>query len=244
MTILRALAIACLLAAPSSAAWEENQCVQCHESERLPISLGHSFEEWQASSHARAGVGCEKCHGGDASLADASQAHRNVKPASDPASLIHASRLVATCGACHAKQHQAYEQTVHARQAAQHSAGANCSTCHGSMATSLPSPADLRTRCAVCHDKPVHAQEALSVLAAAKIQLYRTRRAIESVQAEDAQWYAGALERFHEMEKAYGDVSLRWHTFATKSVLRSSRDLLKLAKLLAEEATLRKKMDR
>jgi hypothetical protein len=80
------------------------------------------------------------------------------------------------------------------------------------------------------------------VWAAAKIQLYRTRRAIETVEAKDAEWYAGALKRFHEMEETYVDISLQWHRFATKSVLQRSRDLLRLAKLLDEEAGLRKKM--
>jgi hypothetical protein len=245
MTALRIVTAVLLLAAPLSAAWEGNQCVQCHEAEKLPISLGHSFEEWRASNHARAGVGCEKCHGGDASATDENEAHRNVEPALNPQSLVHVSRLVKTCGACHAKERAAYEQTVHARQVAERNAGATCSTCHGSMATSLPSPADLRSRCAVCHDKPVLAQEALSVLAAAKLQLYRTRRAMEAVgSAKDADWYSGALERFHGMERTYNDISLRWHTFAMKGVLKSSRDLLKLAKLLDEEVRLRNRMDR
>jgi hypothetical protein len=243
MMVLRVLTIVSCLAAPLAAAWEDNQCVQCHESQNLPISLGHSFDEWRASSHARAGIGCEKCHGGDASATDQSTAHRNVEPASDVQSMVHTSRLVTTCGTCHPKEREAYEQTVHARQVSDRQGGATCSTCHGSMATSLPSPADLRSRCAVCHDKPVLAQEALSVLAAAKVQLFRTRRAIQAVGDKDAEWYAGTLQRFHKMEQAYGEISMKWHTFAMKEVLGSSRDLLKLAKLLDEEVKLRTKMD-
>jgi hypothetical protein len=242
MTFLRVLTIVCFLAAPLSAAWEENQCVQCHQTEKLPISLGHSFDEWRASNHARAGVGCEKCHGGDASVMDEGKAHQDVKPASDPASKVHVRHMVTTCGACHAKEREAYEQTVHARQVADRQGGATCSTCHGSMATSFPSPADLRSRCAVCHSKPVQAQAALSVWAAAKIQLYRARRAIEAVEGKDTEWYAGALKRFHEMEKTYRDISMQWHRFATKGVLRNSHDLLKLGKLLDEEAGVHKRM--
>lgn len=244
MAVVRVLTVLCVFAAPLSAAWEENQCVQCHEAEKLPVSLGHSFDEWRASSHARAGVGCEKCHGGDASLTDEGKAHRNVKPASEPESMVYASHLVTTCGACHAEQRQAYERTVHARQVAGRKAGATCFTCHGSMATSLPSPSDLRSRCAVCHEKPVKAQASLTVLAASKIQLYRTRKAVEAAKGVDAEWYRGAVDRFHKLELAYRDISLRWHTFATDKVLPESRNLLKLAKLLDEEARLQMELHR
>jgi hypothetical protein len=44
------------------------------------------------------------------------------------------------------------------------------------------------------------------------------------------------------MEETYVDISLQWHRFATKSVLQRSRDLLKLAKLLDEEAGVHKRM--
>ena len=85
---LLAAAVLLLTLGTARGAWEGNQCVACHEAERLPISLGHTFQEWHASAHARGGVGCEKCHGGDASAADAAVAHRGVLPGSDPKSLV------------------------------------------------------------------------------------------------------------------------------------------------------------
>jgi len=69
--VLRAVILIVALVVPAQAAWEGNHCVTCHEAERLPISLGHSFEEWHASAHARGGVSCEKCHGGDPTASDA-----------------------------------------------------------------------------------------------------------------------------------------------------------------------------
>jgi formate-dependent nitrite reductase cytochrome c552 subunit len=242
-TVLHAIILIVALVAPAQAAWEGNHCVSCHESEKLPISLGHSFEEWSASAHARGGVGCEKCHGGDPTASDAAVAHRGVLPASEAGSLVSAQHLPQTCGACHAQQLQAYASTVHARQVAEHGRGATCFTCHGSMATSLPSPAELSARCGVCHKKPVQAQAALAVLATAKIRLYRMNRILETAKAADPAWHADAEHRFHDLERTYRDIVLKWHTFAMDAVLRDTRDLLKLTKLLDEETAVKSRME-
>ena len=169
-TAVAPCALLCVLARADRvpAAFEGNHCVSCHETERLPISLGHSFEEWHASAHARAGVGCEKCHGGDPSVSDAAAAHRGVLPAMEADSMVHTRRIVATCGACHPKELAAYQGTIHARQVQERGTGATCFTCHGSMATSLPSPSELSARCGVCHKKPIQTQAALAVMAMAK----------------------------------------------------------------------------
>ncbi len=236
---LGAVVLAVALAAPAGAAPAGNQCALCHEIERLPISLGHSFEEWQASAHGRGGVGCEKCHGGDPAASDPTVAHRGVLPAAEPGSKVNAQQLAATCGACHAPELEAYSTTVHAQQVRESGQGATCFTCHGSMATSLPSPSELNARCSVCHKKPVEAQVALAVLASAKIRLRRTKRALDAARAPDPAWHEEALRRFHDLERSYGGITLRWHTFAMQAVLQDSRDLLALAKLLDEEAAVR-----
>jgi hypothetical protein len=235
---MRAVVLILMLVAPAGAASEANQCVQCHETERLPISLGHSFEEWRASAHGRAGIACEKCHGGDPSVADVTTAHHGVLPASDEASLVSPKHVPATCGACHSPELQAYSTTVHAKQVAKDGHGATCLTCHGSMATSLPSPTELSARCAVCHKKPVQAQMALVMLASSKIRLRRTGRGLEAANV-DPTWHAEALQRFHALERSYADIALKWHTFAMDAVIRDSHDLLRLTKLLDDEAAVR-----
>ena len=73
---------------PALLAAEENQCVSCHETEHLPISLGHSFDEWRVSTHGKVGVACEKCHGGDPTISEAKQAHVGVLPTTSPDSLV------------------------------------------------------------------------------------------------------------------------------------------------------------
>jgi hypothetical protein len=226
-----------LLGTPA-AAGPANQCVACHETEVLPISLGHSFDEWRHSVHGRSQVGCERCHGGDPAATDPAAAHRGVLPVSDAGSKVHPAHLPATCGACHAPELQAYGETIHARKVKTEARGATCFTCHGAMATSLPSPAELNARCAVCHEKPVGAQPALAYLAAAKIHLYRTRRAVDALRAAKPDWHHEAVGRLHGLEKTYRDLQIRWHGFETARVLDESKDLLRLAKILAEEATI------
>ena len=235
-TMLLAAAIALEVALPALAASQKDQCIVCHETEVLPISLGHSFAEWRASAHGRAAVGCEKCHGGNPRAARISEAHQGVLPTADAESMVHPTRLPATCGACHARQLAAYADTVHARELKTRGSGATCFTCHGAMATGFPSPAELSARCAVCHPKHIQVQAALIMLAAAKTQLRRTQRTLEATRAANPSWYKGALGRFHDLERDYGATELKWHTFKMDEVLQETRDLLKLAKVLDEEA--------
>ena len=230
------LVLAIVVGLVASGRAEQNQCVTCHENEKLPLTLGHSFADWRASVHGHGGVGCEKCHGGDPSAATAAAAHVGVASASDPQSLVAPGRLPGTCGACHAKELAAYADTVHARELKKSHTGATCFTCHGAMATSLPTPRELAERCAVCHKRPTEAEAALIVLVSAKSQLYRTRRAMDAAKAVNPSWHENALPRFHDLEHDYQAIQMRWHTFAMRKVLQDSRDLLKIAQGLAAEA--------
>jgi hypothetical protein len=235
-TGFRAFALVIGLATTVHAGWENNQCVKCHETEILPITLGHSFADWRASAHAHGGVGCEKCHGGDPRSTQAEKAHAGVRPSTDPQSLVHPTHLPETCGACHRAELDAFQGTVHARQLREKGSGATCFTCHGAMATSLPTPRELTARCAVCHDKPVEAHSALVVLAMAKARLYRARRAMDEAKTADPSWHAAALGRFHDLERDYHAIQVQWHVFGMKETLESSRDLIKLAEALTDEA--------
>jgi hypothetical protein len=132
---------------------------------------------------------------------------------------------------------------VHAKEVAEKGQGATCLTCHGSMATSLPSPNELGARCASCHDKPMQAQVALVMLASAKVQLQRTGRAVAAASV-DPQWHTEALQRFQSLERSYVDIALKWHLFAMDAVVHESHDLLKVTKLLDEEAGVRAGMRR
>jgi nitrate/TMAO reductase-like tetraheme cytochrome c subunit len=238
LVLAASLGLAAVAGAADKAA-ERNQCVDCHEVEHLPISLGHSITEWRASAHGHAGVGCEKCHGGDPRAHDAEKAHVGVLSATDPKSLVNIHNLAAMCGSCHKEELKAYKSTVHAEEVTKDGEAATCVTCHGAMATSLPSPTELKSRCTVCHDRPVEARAALTWLAAAKTELRRVQRSLETAKTAVPEWHKDALVRFHGMEKDYAEIALKWHTFHMDSSLKKSRDLLELAKLLNEEARLK-----
>ena len=238
-SICFASALVALCIASGAYAGEQNQCVACHEVELLPISLGHSFDDWRGSAHARGGVGCEKCHGGDPEATDAEAAHRGVLPASESGSLVNPARIPATCGTCHAKQLAAFDATVHARQLKSKAGGATCSTCHGAMATSLPSPGELSLRCAVCHKKPVEAQAALVVFASSKLRMRRLHRTLEAMKSTEPAWHREALTRFHDLERMYSEIELEWHRLETRKVVNHSKDLLHLTENLQEEAAIR-----
>lgn len=237
------LLIGLLLVAPQGAsgaeAESENHCVSCHDQRRLPIALGHSFDEWRVSPHASHGVGCEKCHGGDASASDVEVAHRGVRPVSDPASMVHPRNLAATCGACHEAELEAYAETVHAKQVETSGNGATCMTCHGAMAASLPSPAEMDARCAVCHDQPLQARVALVMLAQAKIELHRTALLLDRLQPSEPEWHTEAVGRLRALDRDYAALQLTWHTFHMKQTLEESKAILKLVDLLDKEARVR-----
>jgi len=235
--------VLCVASRPYAAA-AENQCVVCHEQEPQPIAFGHSFEAWRHSLHAQHDVTCEKCHGGDPAAKDRASAHAGVLPATDPKSLIDASHLGSTCGGCHDKEFAAYEKTIHSKRIQRLGKAATCMTCHDAMATSLPSPAELSSRCAACHEEPLEAHIALVTLAGAKSRLSRTRRDIEAMKAVDPDWHRNALERLRDLDERYHRIQLEWHTFAVQEVLRDSRDVLALGKLLNEEALKRAAMQR
>jgi hypothetical protein len=229
-------AIVLALVVTARAEWETNECVQCHKREVLPITLGHSFPDWHASVHARGGVGCEKCHGGDPRATSAEIAHRAVRPADDPESMVHPTRLPATCGTCHKSELERFAGTVHARELAAKGRGATCFTCHEAMATSLPTPRELSARCGVCHEKPHQAQTALSMVAMTKTKLYRTRRLMDAARTANPAWHNEAIGRFHGLEREYATIQVKWHTFDTEAVIQETRDLLKLTDALASEA--------
>jgi len=215
-----------------------NACVTCHQREVLPITLGHSFDDWRGSAHGRGGVGCEKCHGGDPSASDAAAAHKGVLPADQADSLVNPRHLAATCGACHARERDVYVDTVHARGVQSEGRGATCFTCHGAMATSLPSPNELGARCAACHKKPLQAEAALAVLATAKTQLRRTQQAVDGTRTTNPTWHPTGVERFHALEREYSAIQVEWHHFKMTTVLKQSGDVLKLAKSLADDAAI------
>ncbi|MDP1572316.1 MAG: cytochrome c3 family protein [Vicinamibacterales bacterium] len=144
------------LATPAAA--QTSRCADCHlanaESPTVNWSAFASrhLSDWDHSPHQRANVGCEKCHGGDATTFERFQAHQGMLNSRNPASPVHPANLPATCGTCHTGPFVAFQKSHHFELLkAGNNAVPTCSTCHGEVGANLLSPRALQNACATCH---------------------------------------------------------------------------------------------
>lgn len=107
----------------SVAADTKDNCIDCHS--RLKDKTGQVVSIYQTSTHSRASVGCDGCHGGDSSQSDKSKAHGGhfiARP--------DASATLEMCGACHRQPLEFFKKSRHI--AARPNAGRlDCAECHG-----------------------------------------------------------------------------------------------------------------
>jgi len=79
----------------------QSRCADCHFSRPDAPAADH-LSDWDRSAHSRNNVGCEKCHGGDATTFESLLAHRSILNSTNPASPVNRRNLSTTCGTCHA----------------------------------------------------------------------------------------------------------------------------------------------
>ena len=72
-------------ALPASA---QNRCADCHFANPTAPARDH-LQAWDRSAHSRNNIGCEKCHGGDATTFESFQAHRGILNSANPASPVN-----------------------------------------------------------------------------------------------------------------------------------------------------------
>jgi len=167
-----------------------SRCVGCHFANPTAPARDH-IESWNASPHRLNGVGCESCHGGDATSFDVVVAHRDVLASLNPASPVHRSNLPTTCGRCHTGPYVAFQQSRHFELLNQgERRGPTCTTCHGAVAARLLSPRGLEQQCAQGHGpnsavprvgRPEAARLLLEGIADVRASLNATRRLINEV---------------------------------------------------------------
>ena len=87
---------------PTSASAQQSSCADCHYANPTAPAPQH-LSDWELSAHGRNRVGCEKCHGGDAStlrIVSGSQGHpaelQSRQPGPSPQSCRHVREL--SCG--------------------------------------------------------------------------------------------------------------------------------------------------
>lgn len=224
----------------SSSAAAQSSCVACHESASGVAYLEHDFADWKASPHAKAGISCESCHGGDPAKKDKREAHQAVLPSGDPKSRVYFTSVPRLCGTCHAAEEDAFRKSRHARELALTGRGPNCVTCHGSMANHVLAPRELELTCTLCHRKPTRAYATLLSLGTAsralqKLDLEVARAAklgVDAAQQESAQAKARSV---------YQGALIDWHTFRMEPVLKASQEAARQAALASRELELKEK---
>ena len=149
--ILTAVVLSCT---PDSAAAQpprQSRCADCHFAQASQFATSH-ITSWEVSAHSRANVGCDGCHGGNATTFEAFLAHREVLPPSNPSSPVHRSQIVTTCGRCHAGPFVNFQESRHFQLwKSGNTAVPTCVTCHSDTGSRLMSPKALEGQCASCH---------------------------------------------------------------------------------------------
>jgi len=144
--------LALLLNAPT--AWAQmhpSLCADCHVANQGKPNPLHLLE-WDSSPHARAGVGCEKCHGGDPNTVESFLAHKSIVRGRGPETPVHPASLPRTCGSCHHGPYAQFQKSRHSSLLAQKQYnGPTCSTCHGYSGAYTLSPNSLEKQCNACH---------------------------------------------------------------------------------------------
>jgi hydroxylamine dehydrogenase len=107
-------------------------CLDCHKDVTPKVTV-----RWKKSAHARAGIGCARCHG------------KNVKASHDHTAYAEPDR----CAACHKQIVGQWKQSRHGRPSGEgERAGALCSSCHSVHGTGKALPAKPEV-CARCHSR-------------------------------------------------------------------------------------------
>jgi len=180
---------------PPTDPYAHNACVQCHRD--LP---GRSAEivgvQWRHSVHYAANVGCDGCHGGDASLTrdqfDSDEAFKHAshqdrnpeflilhRPQQEFVSEVRGRSVSYFCGRCHAEIKEKHLGSPHGDFG-----DPTCLYCHG-QGSHLIQPAttdiiDTRSRAEAGRCSPCHAAATMQAVARIKKIMVDTEQRIET----------------------------------------------------------------
>lgn len=238
---MRVLGLAAVLVMTAVAAGAEGKgsCVDCHRRLNGHLVAAHNFSDWNKSAHARAGVSCESCHGGDAAAKDVAAAHRGMLRASDPKSLIYFTRVPQTCGACHDAELKAFQTSAHYKELESSGKGPNCVTCHGSMANVVLGPRELEHTCALCHRQPTQAFAARLELDSADAMVRGAAAALKKARSGGAQDLAPQEKSYREIVDLQRSTAIQWHTFKMADVLAGDAEVKRRVTALLGELKLK-----
>lgn len=199
--------------------WGSNTCVDCHGSLASGKKTPHSVAEWSQSAHARAGITCDRCHGGDATQPSAAPAHTGVIPSRKPTSPLYFNKIPATCGGCHAPEFAEFKKSYHFAELQRTGRGPNCVTCHGPIGLRVLEPRQMELACSLCHTQPTRADEALVTLNQAGALL----KAWEAHPQKETSLLADTQRRYVQIQR-------KWHAFKMEDVLKEAKAIVQTAR--------------
>jgi predicted CXXCH cytochrome family protein len=215
------------------AAFKNNNCVTCHAKLMSPFRLTSRYGEWHVSQHKEKLVGCEKCHGGDASLSDEKKAHAGVQVASHPQSRLHPKNLAETCKSCHAEITNSFVESKHYQNLTSAGLGPSCNTCHAHMASEvIYTPEQTAKLCASCHDStnalmpkrpeiPGKADEAMQAIRRASVVTLWAERLVEESQKKKVD-VGDAARELKVVRAQLAEAKISWHAFNIDTVRRKA----------------------
>lgn len=220
-----------------------DSCAACHRTMEGVGYLEHNFNDWEKSVHAKAGVGCSACHGGNPQAKDKSTAHAGLKRSTDSGSPVYFTNIPATCGTCHQPELKAFQKSVHYRELERSGRGPNCVSCHGSMANHVLAPRDLELTCTLCHQRPTQASATMIALGNAGTALKRLEKALG--EARDKRLEVAPQERDYQgLRDLHRRAQKDWHTFHMAPVLQTAHEIARRSTTALNEIHLKEQQQK
>ncbi len=160
--------------------------LECHE-DRIRQLATANYEQWSESVHALKDVTCDKCHGGDPSSNIKEKAHAGIKNYTDPESPVYYTNVPKTCGKCHPKELNNFENSKHYKKLEALKLAPTCTTCHAPHTFKVLNPVEFRNFCGNCHsvykkvapyDVPLKAEYLLEKVKKVKFNIDMARKDI------------------------------------------------------------------
>jgi len=194
--------------------------LECHE-ERIRQLATANYQQWSESLHALKGVTCDACHGGDPKQASKEKAHINFKNITDPDSPVYYTNVPKTCGKCHPKELDNFENSTHYKKLESLQLAPTCTTCHHPHTFTVLNPEDFRNSCGNCHsvykkiapyDIPLRAEDMLRKVNKLKFNIETAKQDIFWAKKNGTD--VMQAERYTDNALAtLGNLAPMWHEF-------------------------------
>ncbi len=227
------VAVAVIATLPSVSSGALNSCVSCHQDAAFYAQypkLYEYYQKWLVSPHERAGVTCDKCHGGDASAASIEKAHAAVLPMNDEHSTLYYQNQPDTCGQCHGDKREQFVQSKHYAALMDQRTAPTCTTCHPAMSRRPEMRSIVLNACSTCHAEGN--SDGLPLIVGDAERIFRKLNIVSGLLGwtrthyESHDWPEDSQERVRELEERHDRILNRVHQFDLQQTEADTIELL------------------